>query len=214
VQQAILDLEEAALATAEAVQGAEKLGIGHWVVLNSRSLQCANLALAGDWTGASEAALQAVSLRETLQARLLPFDFARHYEIEALVRGGNLALAQTDVRRLRERLRTDGSDRRYWLVYHRMQAVLARGEGQIKATRRHLDEAMTLAEEMGLPGEEWQIAAEVAATYQREGALAEAEEALERAQAVIASLAADIDDQRNRDRFLTAALDRAQLLAT
>jgi tetratricopeptide (TPR) repeat protein len=212
-QQAILDLEEAGLAVAEALERAEQLGIENWLH-RPLSLQCATLALAGDWTEASEAAIQAVSLRETLQARLLLLDFSRHYEIEALVRLDNHELAQADVRRLGERLRTDGSDRRYWLVYHRMQAVLARGEGEIEAARRHLVEALTLAEHIGLPGEEWQIAAELAAAYRREGILAEAEEAVERARAVIAGLAADINDQRLRDRFQVAALDRVQLLAT
>jgi len=110
VQQAILDLEEAELAGAEAAERAEQLGIGHWVVHHSRSLQCATLAIAGDWSGASEAALQSVSLQETLQARVLPLDFTRHYEIEALIRGGNHELAASDVRQLGERLRGDGSD--------------------------------------------------------------------------------------------------------
>ncbi|MDB5076672.1 MAG: hypothetical protein JWO42_2851 [Chloroflexi bacterium] len=212
-QQGLLDLAEAQLAVAEALERAEQLAVGHWY-LRPLSLLCANLALAGDWTGAFEAALRAVSLRETLQARLLALDFARHYEIEALVRGGYHELAQADVRRLGERLRRDGSDRRYWLVYHRMQAALARGDGAIDAARRYLVEALRLAEEIGLPGEEWPIAAELAALSKVDGAPAEAAEALERAEAVIASLAADIDDQSLRDRFHAAAFERARLLAT
>jgi tetratricopeptide (TPR) repeat protein len=212
-QQAILDLEEARLAGAEALECSEQLAIGHRL-LRPLSLQCANLALAGDWTGASEAALQAISLRETLQARLQPLDFSRHYEIEALVRGGNHELAASDVRRLAERLRRDGSDRRYWLVYHRMQAVLVRWNGWAAQAVTHLAQALQLAQEMGLPGEEWEIAAELAAAYRRGGALAETEKALERARAVIASLAARIEDQRLRERFQAAALERVQLLAT
>jgi len=101
-----------------------------------------------------------------------------------------------------------------------MQAVLARGEGAIDrqagfkpVTRRHLVEALGLAGEMGLPGEEWQIAAELAAAYRREGALTESHEAITRARAFIASLAAGIKDQRLRERFQAAALERAQLLA-
>jgi tetratricopeptide (TPR) repeat protein len=210
VQQAILDLEESGLALTEALARADQIGIENWL-LRPVSLQCVNLALAGDWTGAFDSALQAVSLRETLQARLLPLDFSRHYEIEALVRGGNLVLAREDVHRLEEHLRTDGSDRRYWLVYHRMQAVLARGEGEIEATRRHLAEALTLARGIGPPGEEWQILVELAATCQQEGALAEAHEANTRARAVIATLAEAIKDQQLRDRFQAAALNRVQL---
>jgi hypothetical protein len=95
-----------------------------------------------------------------------------------------------------------------------MQAVLARGEGQDAAARRHLIEALKLAEAIGLPGEEWPIAAELAAVSRVDGAPAVAAEAFERAHAVIASLAADIDDQSLRDRFHAAALARARLLAT
>jgi hypothetical protein len=93
-----------------------------------------------------------------------------------------------------------------------MQAALARGDGDFEATGRHLVEALDLAEEIGLPGEEWPMAAELAAAYRREGAPAEA--AFERARAVIASLTAGIEDQRLRERFEAAALERARLLAS
>jgi hypothetical protein len=54
----------------------------------------------------------------------------------------------------------------------------------------------------------------LAAAYRREGALAEAEEAFARARAVIAPLAAGIEDQRLRERFHAAALERARMLAS
>ncbi len=210
-QQALLDLEEAGRAVAEAVDRAEKLGIGGFLVV-PLSLRCANLVLAGDWAGAYDAARQVVSAREPLRERLLPFDFARDYEIAALVQSGDRALATTEVRRLGERLRDDGSDRRYWLVYRRMQAALARGERDNDATRLRLAEALELAAAIGLPGQEWEIAAELAGAW-REAGDGAATAALDRSLATIDALAEPIGEERVRESFRSAARQRARALA-
>ncbi|MDB5076217.1 MAG: hypothetical protein JWO42_2396, partial [Chloroflexi bacterium] len=209
-QLAILDLEEAQLAVAQALTHAEQVGIDRWIVV-PRSLHCATLALAGDWAGAYAKALQTIATREILPERLLPLDFTRHHEIEVLVRGDNHARALADVRRLEKRLRHDGSDRRYWLVYERMRAALARGEGEIEATRRHLATALDMARQIGLPGEEWTIAAELASAYRPDSGLAT--KAFAQARTVIESLATGSPDQRVSVQFRAAALERARQLA-
>jgi hypothetical protein len=79
-----------------------------------------------------------------------------------VLRAGDRAKAEADVRLLGEHL---GTNRRYRLVYLRMCALLERAVGDHEAAAKHLSGALSLALEMGLLGEEWQIAAELAASY-------------------------------------------------
>jgi hypothetical protein len=65
---------------------------------------------------------------------------------------------------------------------------------------------------MGLPGEEWQIAAELAASYATVDDTEHAAGARLRAEQVIASLAARITDLSTRERFAQAALARRSAL--
>jgi hypothetical protein len=165
-------------------------------------------ALAGDWAAAHTAAVEAQALRDRMPSPLTWFDCARYYETEALLRAGDRARAEADVRRLGAHL---GANRRYRLVYLRMQALLDREAGNHPASIGHLLEVLDLATQMDLPGEEWQIAAELSASYIDGGDAARAAEARQRADRVIAALAARISDRPLSERFTRAAL--AQLPA-
>jgi DNA-binding SARP family transcriptional activator/tetratricopeptide (TPR) repeat protein len=165
-------------------------------------------ALAGDWAAAHAATLHAQALRDAAPSPLTWFDFARYYETEALLRAGDRARAEADVRRLSEHL---GANRRYRLMYLRMQALLDRDTGEHTAAIGHLLEALDWATQMGLPGEEWQIAAELSASYIDAGDAAHAAEARRRADRAITALAARITDRSLGERFTRAAL--AQLPA-
>jgi hypothetical protein len=88
----------------------------------------------------------------------------------------------------------------------RMQALLDRDAGDHAAAIAHLGEALDLASQMGLPGEEWQIAVELAASYTSVEDTEHAAEARGRAERVIATLAARISDPALRDHVTQAAL--------
>ena len=77
-----------------------------------------------------------------------------HYEVEALLRGGDERRAREEVRRFADRPRTNGRER---IAYLRSMAVLSEFEGDTQETLDHLQEAEALAEKIGLPKELWQI---------------------------------------------------------
>jgi len=205
---ALRQIEEASSALEEALALAEQAGVVHsWGTARPLAYRCANRALAGDWPGSAAAALQAMSLRDAAQARLLFFDFARHYETEALLRAGETERARADMERLAARLRPkhpDRHDRRYQLVLLRMRAVLARFEGQSAEAITHLEAALRLAEEMSLPGEQWQLQAELAGLRRVSGDATGATAAQARAEAIVAALAEHIDDIQLQATYVRA----------
>jgi DNA-binding SARP family transcriptional activator len=176
-----------------------------WERLLPATRWCTQHALAGDWAAAYDAAREAQALRDAMPSPLTWFDFARYYETEALLRAGDRARAEADMLRLGEHL---GTNRRYRLIYLRMQALLDRAAGAHTAAIAHVVEALDLATQMGLPGEEWQLAAELAASYTAVEDPDHAAEARLRAEQVVATLAANITDPTLSEHFRQAALSR------
>jgi tetratricopeptide (TPR) repeat protein len=128
-------------------------------------------------------------------------DFVRYHEIEALLRGGEEELAREDTKRFGERV---GGNRRFRLVHLRMLAVLAEWDGQTGEALAHLQEARTLAQEIGLPGELWQIWAAIGALYEQRGEPEEASAAFSRAASILERLAGEIEDEALKQGFLSA----------
>lgn len=185
---------------------AEKLGAGLWSIL-PMSYLCANRALASDWAGAQEAAIRIMSIRDSTEPRLMPLDFCRHYETEALLRGGQEALAREDAQLFGEHLARSAQNRRFELVHCRMLAKLEHWSGEIEESLIHLRRALFLAREMGLKGEEWQIAATLGEAYRASGDDAAAESQLRYAETIVQDLAGQMStDTLVRERFLSAAL--------
>ena len=83
----------------------------------------------------------------------------RWYEIEALLRAGEVEQAVEYVQRLGKAI---GTSRRHRISYLRSLAVLAQHQSQPDKAIAHLQEAAQLAEEIGLPGELWLIEAALA----------------------------------------------------
>ena len=162
---------------------------------------CANRALAGDREAAHRYALDSVGIRDAAPARLMWLDFVRHHEIEALLRGGEEKLAREDGKRLGERV---GGNRRFRLVYLRMLAVLAEWDGHTGEALTRLQEARTLAEEIGLPGELWQIWAARGELHEQRGEPEEAHGAFFRAAGIVERLAGEIEDEALKEGFLSA----------
>jgi DNA-binding SARP family transcriptional activator/predicted ATPase len=161
---------------------------------------CTDCALANSW---SEAALYA---REALTQRkydVLPLVIpARWAETEAFLRGGEVELARKDAQRWGEVI---GSIPRFRVGYLRSLAVLAQWDGNPIQAIAYLQEANTLAEKMGLAGEQWQILAMMAKLYQLRDEEQRAREAFERAIEIVQVLAAKIDNESLRATFLSRA---------
>jgi tetratricopeptide (TPR) repeat protein len=158
---------------------------------------CIDAALAGDWQTAHRYARQALSYRNY---RALPLFLAPHWpETEALLRGGDLELAHEDARRWGELV---GHIPRYRPLHLRSLALLAQWEGDIPQAITHLEEAQTLAEAIGLPGEQWQILAKLGELHRGEGNEDKAHLTLQKAKAIIQGLASKIEDETLRTRFL------------
>jgi tetratricopeptide (TPR) repeat protein len=197
--QAMLGLEEAQTTYREALEIADTLPPPWRLLMVSRL--CANRALAGDREAAHRYALDSVGIRDAAPARLMWLDFVRHHEIEALLRGGEEKLAREDVKRLGERV---GGNHRFRLVYLRMLAVLAEWDGQTGEALARLQEARTLAEEIGLPGELWQIWAARGELHEQRGEPEEAHGAFFRAAGIVERLAGEIEDEALKKGFLSA----------
>lgn len=160
---------------------------------------CAISVLEGNWEAAQDYAHQALAAPE--EESQLPIALASWYETEALLRGGDGALARSEVQHLGQWI---GHNRRYRLVYLRSLAVLARWEGNAGQAMAHLEEANTLAEEIGLPGEQWPILAALGELYQTSSDAVRGREALTRSTKIIHALAATLEDETLRTEFLKA----------
>jgi tetratricopeptide (TPR) repeat protein len=139
---------------------------------------------------------------------LVWLDFARYHETEALLGGGEADLAREDVKRLGERV---GGDRRFRLVHQRMLAVIDRWGGKTGEALTRLREARALAEEIGLPGELWQIWAEIGELHEQRGESEEARDAFLRAARIVERIAAEIEDETLKEGFLSAPQPRRVL---
>jgi hypothetical protein len=144
-------------------------------------------------------ALEAMVIRAAAPARLIFFVFERHYETEVLLRSGEESLARENVRRLGESVR---QNKRFSLVHLRMLTTLARWDGDIGGALARLREAEALAQEIGLPGELWQIRAALGELYEERGDEERARDAFTWAAQTLRSLAGRIDDPTLQASFL------------
>jgi tetratricopeptide (TPR) repeat protein len=160
---------------------------------------CMNCAVAGEWQAAYHYAVQAIAVRKSYDAVLIGLDFFRHYETEALLRGGDERQARAEVQRLGERI---GPYRRFRISYLRSLAVLSAWEGHSEQAIGHLCEAAQLAADLGLPAEQWQIQAALGRLYEASGEPEQAHTAFGKVTRIIQGLAEDIKDEALRSRFL------------
>jgi DNA-binding SARP family transcriptional activator len=200
VHQAMLRLEEAHEALIESLALSETIAVRSYKVLATSRL-CANRALAGDWKTAYTYALETVAVRKDIDASLLFIDFTRYYETEALLRGGEEEWAREDVQRLGAHINTN---RRQRLAYLRARATLAQWDGEAIETLESLQEAAVLANEIGLPGELWQIEVALGEVYTSRGEMKQASQTFARAGAIVQGLAAKMEDEELRTNFLAA----------
>jgi tetratricopeptide (TPR) repeat protein len=188
---ALFDLEEARAAYEEAV------ALGHYTTFSYARL-CVVAALSEDWDDA-HAHARRTHEAGTFFNPLLSIHL--HHEVEALLRGGDERLAREEAHSLAQRARTNERDR---MSYLRSLAVLSEGEGDAEGAIGRLHEAEALAEEIGLPGELWQIRSRIGDLYERRGETEEARRALSRTAQTLRTLAEKIEDEQLREHFLSA----------
>jgi len=183
VHRALLDLDAAHKLHTDVLAMAEQLdGPPAFHAMIAAEL-CADFVFMHDWAAALEQARQAIRHRGY---GVLPMGHSLWPEIKALVRAGERDLAARDVDHFAASV---GEFRRYRVYELRARAALAGDDAHTKLT--HLREAAALAEEIGLPGELWQIYAEMGAR--------------ERAMNIVQSLAERIGDAVTQKRLVEGA---------
>jgi tetratricopeptide (TPR) repeat protein len=160
---------------------------------------CTDCVLMGDWQAAIPFARQALAHRRYTSLPLVML--ARWPETAALLRSGDITPADEDARRWGE---LAGHLPRFRVPHLRSLALLAEWREERRQAITHLEEAVALAEEIGLPGEQWQILAVLAGLYERNGDKEKARQAVSRAVELIQFLAAKIQDAELRASFLMA----------
>jgi tetratricopeptide (TPR) repeat protein len=186
-----MNLKEARAAYEEAME------VGHYGVF-SPARYCVLAALSEDWEDAHAHAKRAYEVGMFFNPL---FSLHLHREVEALLRGGDENLAREEARRFAERAKTNRRDQ---MSHLRALAVLSEWEGDTERALSRLREAEALAEEIGLPGELWQMRARIGELHERRGEAEEAHQAFSRAAQVLKDLAAKIKDEELRERFLAA----------
>jgi tetratricopeptide (TPR) repeat protein len=202
VQRAVLALESARETVLEAVTEFTRKGLtgfGDW----SLAELCALYALAGEWGQAHVYARQRLEFRR--DESLLPMGLTGWYETEALLRCGDGSLARAEVERLDKII---GKNKRFRLPWLRSLAVLAQWDGDTNQAITYLQTATALAQEIGLPGEEWSILGALGTLYEGQGNQAQAQQVRQAAAGIILNLAETIEEADLRAGFLAADLVR------
>lgn len=117
------------------------------------------------------------------------------------MRGGDGDLARAEVERLAGIV---GNNRRYRLILLRSQAVLAEWDEDVDQAITHLQAALSLAQEIGLPGEAWLILGALGELYAEQRKMAQAQQTYQEAAIIIQRLAETIDEADLREGYLTA----------
>lgn len=205
VHRALLALEPARAAHLEAADLNERAQSEAFAEMIAAEL-CADCVLAGEWEVATRYARQALALRKYTA---LPLVISPRWpETEALLRGGDVELAREDARKWGELV---GHIPRYRLPHLRSLAMLAEWDGDIKQAIAHLEEALSLAEEIGLPGEQWPILAKLGELYKASGDEEKRRQASAQATEIIRVLAAKIDDENLKDSFCRNWIDEIRV---
>jgi tetratricopeptide (TPR) repeat protein len=194
--EALLDLEKARRVYEEELRLKGPLGPRYQVFSYYRL--CAVAALSEDW---QEAYARALRVHEGRTSSDVLDGLYLHHAAEALLRGGDERLAREEVRRFADHAEVNQRNR---MAYLRSLAVLDEWEGDNKRALGRLRKAEALAEEIGLPGELWQIRSRIGELHERRGEAGEAQRAFSRAAQTLRDLAARINDAGLREGFLAA----------
>ena len=194
--EAMLAFEEARKIHEEALdlRGA----LGPQCEVSSSIRLCAVAALSENWEGAYAYAKRAHEGRTSMDVL---GNLSLHYKVEALLRGGDERSAREEVRQLVQRAEANERER---VAYLRSLAVLSEFEGDTQRAIKHLHEALTLAQKIGLPGELWKIESKIGELHERRGEAEQAREAFSGAAQTLRMLAQKIEDEELKEGFISA----------
>jgi DNA-binding SARP family transcriptional activator/tetratricopeptide (TPR) repeat protein len=198
VYQALLLPEQAMVAHLEAMKIAESLSAKRYIAM-SASLLCAVSVFAEDWEAASRFAMQALAARDPHE--VIFAETPRWPETAALLHAGEGEQASKDLHLFHEHF---GTTKRCHIVLARAQAVLAQSQGETQRAIAYVQEVLSGAQDIGLPGEIWQAEAALAELYLVREEHEQAAHAFARAAATVEQLAGNIIDDELRSRFLQA----------
>ncbi|GAA4012422.1 hypothetical protein GCM10022631_25270 [Deinococcus rubellus] len=176
------------------------MNLAHTWAYRLEVMSCALCALRGDWVLACQHAVNAFGSRPRRdpERHLLSSLFGSWFETEALLRGGQAALARKGLQRFAGGIAYP----RLRISHLRSLAVLEAWEGHLGFATRHLKEAKNLALELNLPTEVWQVEAKLAELLTANGDLEGAQTARDSMLAVVKTLADSIHDDVSRAVFL------------
>jgi tetratricopeptide (TPR) repeat protein len=194
--EALLDLREARIVYEEALELSGTLSPQYEACSSNRL--CAVAVFSEDWEDAYAHAKRAHQGRTSFD---LLDSLYLHYEIEALLRGGDERSAREEVHRFAERAEVNERER---VAYLRSCAVLSEWKGDTQRAIEHLHEAHTLAQKIGVPGELWQIQSRIGELHERRGEAGQAWEAFSLAAQTLRTLVGKIGDEKLREGFLSA----------
>ena len=200
---ALLDLKRARRVREEMLEVAAHAGPLYEAFTSTRL--CKVAVLSEDWEGAYAHIRRAHQVGTSFDV----FDgLYLHYGVEALLRGGSERSAREEADRFAERAEENERDR---MAYLRCLALLGEFEGDTQRTLDRLRGAEALAEEIGLPGELWQIQCKIGELHEQCRQTEEARAGFSRAAQTLRMLAQKIGDEKLREGFLSAARVRRVL---
>ncbi|MCZ7574382.1 MAG: AAA family ATPase [Ardenticatenaceae bacterium] len=194
---ALLNLDEARATLREAAATNEEIIPPPFPATIAAEL-CVVHALSGSWAEAYSCARQVLL---TKQRSLFYTGLACWYEVEALLRAGDEGRARECLDDIGQRTRDNP---RLQLAHLRALAVQAEWKAQSEQAVAYLEEANSLAEGIGLPGEQWLILAKLGELYGAGKNTAEMRRVLARAAEIVRALADRIEDEDLRQGFLAA----------
>lgn len=182
----------------QAHQGSEAViaaaGVRNYIAQNQANF-CADAVLAGDWSAAGEYARHSLAYQDYTT---VPLIYLPLWPLSAaLLHTNGVDQARADLEQWTDWI---GRVPRYQISYQRSLSLLAEHDGLTAQAVNHLEKALKLAEQMALPGEQWQIQLKLSTLY-GDGAAASAQR---QAVAIINNLSEQITDEQLREQFLTA----------
>ncbi|MDQ2716302.1 MAG: hypothetical protein M3Z08_15470 [Chloroflexota bacterium] len=205
IHRALFQITQARLAHQEALEISRTLPSQRYMAYCFAEL-CADEAVADAWEEAHTYAKQALAVRDPQV--LIWVASPRWLETEALVRAGDIKEAQDDVQRFSAQAQRR---RRCRIAFLRACAVLEHMNGNKNQASLSLHEAAQLAEEIGLPGEQWRILTTLGEMYEQRNMPEQAHEAYARAATTLTTLTNSIRDETLRQDFLAVPQVRCVL---
>ncbi|HLG75968.1 MAG TPA: hypothetical protein VKX46_06110, partial [Ktedonobacteraceae bacterium] len=161
-----------------------------------------NQALLGRWEQAATYAREALRLQEQTETVLLPKGFAATLPLVALLHVGDVAAAREMVQQSGAHV---GTNPRTRTAYLHTRALLSQAQGEKAQAISDGQEALQLANDLGLPGEQWLLQAMLGELYAQQGLHEREQEAMTQAAEILRRLAEQIQDDGLRASFLAAS---------